>query len=68
MKAKSDTVENKRWVGGNYIRETYSVSRTKAYEIIRKIEKENDEPDAILRFDRCLRVRKDLVTKWFSDK
>jgi Txe/YoeB family toxin of Txe-Axe toxin-antitoxin module len=46
MKTKSDTVENKVWVDGKYIQETHSVSRTKAYEIIREIEKENYEPDA----------------------
>jgi hypothetical protein len=68
MKAESNTVEDKVWVSGNYIRTTYSVSRTTAYEIIRKIEKENDEPDAVLRFGRCLRVRKDLVINWFSNK
>ena len=67
MKTKSDTVENKVWVDGKYIQETHSVSGTKAYEIIREIEKENYEPDATLRFGRCLRVRKDLVAKWFSD-
>ncbi len=54
----------KVYVDGNYIREYLSVSRTKAYEIICEIAESSHEPDAVIKFGRCIRVRKDLLFRW----
>ena len=56
--------EKKVYVDGSYVREYLSVSRTKAYEITREFADDTDEDNAIIKFHRCLRVRKDLFEAW----
>ena len=59
--------EEKVWVDGNYIRKNLSVSRTKAYEIIGEIAESSPEHDAVIKFGRSLRVRKDVFLRWAFD-
>ena len=54
----------KRWITTKDIRERLAVRRTTAYEIAKEIARESDEPDAVLKRVRMLRVREDLFERW----
>lgn len=67
-------IENQRararedqYVDTKYVQEHLMVSRTKAYEIVKEIEK-NYAPNAVFRFGRCLRVRKDVFFRWVNEQ
>jgi hypothetical protein len=52
-----------QYVDTKFIREHLMVSRTKSFEIAKEIENA-DAPGAVIRFGRCLRVRKDAFIRW----
>jgi len=54
--------EEQGYVSTKFIQECLEVSRTKSYEIMMEIE--DDYPSAVIRFGRCLRVRKDAFIRW----
>ena len=54
-----------QYVDTKYIRERLMVSRTKSFEIAKEIEAAF--PDAVIRFGRCLRVRKEDFVRWVNE-
>jgi hypothetical protein len=56
-----------KYVNGKCIQDHLSVSRTKAYEIICEIAEWSPECDAVIKFSRCLRVRRDVFLRWAFD-
>jgi len=54
-----------QYVDTKYIRERLMVSRTKSFEIAKEIENVY-APGAVIRFGRCLRVRKDAFIRWVA--
>ena len=65
MEHEGNEANREQYVDNRYIRERLVVSRTKAYEIIKEIEK--TDPDAVFRYGGCLRVRKDVFLRWVSE-
>ena len=57
-------IEHKRWISTKTIKERLEVSRTASYEIAREIAMDSDEPDAVVKRARLLRVREDLFDRW----
>lgn len=55
---------DKTFVDAKYIQEHLLVSRTKSYEIIAEIGKKSSEPDAVIKFGRSRRVRRDVFLNW----
>ena len=55
--------EEQQYVSTKSIQECLMVSRTKAFEIAKEIENAY-APGAVIRFGRCLRVRKDAFIRW----
>lgn len=60
-------MRQKRWITTKDIRERLAVSRTMAYGIAKEIARESDEPDAVLKRVRMLRVREDLFERWIIE-
>jgi hypothetical protein len=56
----------RRWVDVKYIQATLSISKTKAHHIVQQIAEENDDPEAVIKFDRCLRIADDAFRQWIS--
>ncbi len=67
MEKQGGKTDKEQYVDTKYVREHLMVSRTKAYEIVREIEEEY-APGAVLRFGRCLRVRKDVLLRWIDEQ
>ncbi len=59
--------EQKRWISTKTIRERLEISRTASYEIAKEIARRSDEPDAVVKRGRMLRVRDDLVERWIVE-
>jgi hypothetical protein len=59
--------KDRRWVDVKYIQATLSVSKTKAHHIAQQIAEENDDPEAVIKFDRCLRIAVDALRQWITD-
>ena len=56
----------RRWVDVKYIQATLSVSKTKAHHIVQQIAEENEDPEAVIKFGRCLRIADDAFRQWIS--
>ncbi len=53
------------YVGAKFIEQCLDVSRTKSYEIVKKIE--DTCPGALIRLERCLRWPKDFLFQWIYE-
>ncbi len=58
--------EEQQYVSTKSIQECLMVSRTKAFEIAKEIENAY-APGAVIRFGRCLRVRRDMFSRWVDE-
>jgi hypothetical protein len=52
-------------VGTRLIRQWMDVGRTKSYKIVKELE--DTCPGAVIRFGRCLRVRKNVSFRWVDE-
>ena len=59
--------KQRRWITTKEIKERLAVSRTMAYEIVKEIASWSDEPDAVLKRVRLLRVREDVFDRWIVE-
>ncbi len=66
MKHGQLDVTKEQYVDTKYLREHPMVSRTKAFGIAKEIESACT-PGAVIRFGRCLRVRKDVFFDWVNE-
>jgi hypothetical protein len=67
MEYEGNEANKEQYVDNQYVRERLMVSRTKAYEIMREIEGVY-EPNAVFRYGRSLRVRKDVFWRWVAEQ
>jgi hypothetical protein len=54
----------KIWVDLKYIQDILSVSKTKSHQITCQIRDEDENPDAVIKFGRCLRVSEDAFMRF----
>jgi hypothetical protein len=67
MENQGGAVNKEQYVDNKYVQEHLMVSRTKAYEILKEIEK-TYAPVGVIRIGRCLRVRKDVFFRWVDEQ
>ena len=56
----------KIWLSLKDIQDKLSVSKTKAHQIAGQIRDENEDPDAVLEFGRCVRVSEDALMRYIQ--
>jgi hypothetical protein len=56
----------KIWVDLKYIQDILSVSKTKAHQIAHQIAEEDEDPDAVIKFGRCLRVSEEALMRFIQ--
>jgi hypothetical protein len=56
----------KIWLSLKDIQDKLSVSKTKAHQIARQIRDEDEDPDAVIKFDRCLRISEDALIRFIQ--
>lgn len=61
------STRQKTWITTKDIRESLNVGRTTSYEIAKEIARGSNEPDAVLKRARLLRVREDLFDQWIVE-
>ena len=60
------TSNEKTWLSLKDIQGILSVSKTKAHQIARQIRDEDEDPSAVIKFGRCLRVSKDALIRFIQ--
>jgi hypothetical protein len=56
----------KIWVDLKDIQDVLSVSKTKAHQIARQIADEDEDPEAVIKFGRCLRTSKGAFMRFMQ--
>jgi hypothetical protein len=60
------TTNEKIWLSRKDIQDKLSVSKTKAYQIACEIGDKDEDPDAVIKFGRCLRVSEDALMRFIQ--
>jgi Helix-turn-helix domain len=60
------TSNEKVWLSLKDIQDILSVSKTKAHQIARQIRVEDGDPDAVIKFGRCVRISKDALMRFIQ--
>jgi hypothetical protein len=60
------TTNEKIWLNLKDIQDKLSVSKTKAHQIAHQIRDEDEDPDAVIRFGRCLRISEDALVRFIQ--
>jgi hypothetical protein len=60
------TPNEKIWLSLKDIQDKLSVSKTKAHQIAGQIRNEDEDPDAVLKLGRCVRVSKDALMRFIQ--
>jgi hypothetical protein len=58
------TTKEKVWLSLKDIQDILSVSKTKAHQIARQIRDEDENPNAVIKFGRCLRVSEGALMRF----
>ena len=56
----------KIWVDLKDIQDVLSVSKTKAHQIAHQIRDKDEDPNAVIKFGRCLRISKDALIRFIQ--
>jgi hypothetical protein len=60
------TTNEKIWFSRKDIQDKLSVSKTKAHQIAHQIADEDEDPDAVIKFGRCLRISADALSRFIQ--
>jgi hypothetical protein len=60
------TTNEKIWLSLKDIQDKLSVSKTTAHQISRQIADEDEDPIAVIKFGRCLRVSEDALMRFIE--
>ncbi len=60
------TTSEKIWLSRKDIQDKLSVSKTKAHQVARQIRDEDEDPDAVIKIGRCLRVSDEALMRFIQ--
>jgi hypothetical protein len=60
------TTNERIWLSLKDIQDKLSVSKTKAHQIAHQIRDQDEDPDAVIKFGRCVRVSENALLRFIQ--